>query len=414
MPRSRRKSPNQQNEGVALILTLLFVVLLTVLVVEFAYEAQVEASYSLNAGNDFEARLAARSAVYKGISILENDRLQSELGAEDGTVSPADSRFSSWALPGEFEPLNDAVMRASISDEFGKINLNALVDYSTGERFVREQLRLALVQFFTTRGTTAEAEVDPEALVDAIIDWLDEDEEVDGNGAESEFYEASENPYPCKNGPMDSLDELLLIKGMTTDLYFGARGVDPPQVPLSEFLTVHGDWLGRVNPNTVYIDLETEVSEVLEAYSIGWVDAGYVQEVNYEQMIQDMLSVEDDYGTFQSVDDLAAYVIHVDAVPVEEERPRNRNELEAEQAQRAAEVLRQMFTVYSHVFRIYGDALLDDILVRDEVYILRVPQDPNTLEWPTGNAQAAFENPIPSDLELPQEFYRILSWKVIQ
>jgi hypothetical protein len=156
------------------------------------------------------------------------------------------------------------------------------------------------------------------------------------------------------------------------------------------------------------------VSEVLEAYCIGWVDAGYVQEVNYEQMIQDMLSVEDDYGTFQSVDDLAAYVIHVDAVPVEEERPRNRNELEAEQAQRAAEVLRQMFTVYSHVFRIYGDALLDDILVRDEVYILRVPQDPNTLEWPTGNAQAAFENPIPSDLELPQEFYRILSWKVIQ
>lgn len=417
-----RQNPSQRNEGVALILTLLFVVLLTVLVVEFAYEAQVEASYSLNSGNDFQARLAARSAVYKGISILETDRLQSEL-AQDGQTSPVDSRLSAWALPGEFEPLNDAVMRATITDEFGKINLNALVDYSTGQKVVRRHLYEALVQLFTQRGTEGSLEVDPEALVASLVDWLDEDDEVDENGAESEFYEASENPYPCKNGPMDSLEELLLVRGMTPDLYFGARGLDPPQLPLTEFLTVHGDWLGRINPNTVYIDYESGVSDVLEAFSLGCIDAGMVADLNYEQMVEDMLSVEDEFGAFQSVDDLRSggYVTHIDLSEFVQTpgRRNNRNNpndpgnLGADIAQAEIEVMRQLFTVHSHTFRILGDALLDEIMVRNEAYIFRVPQDPETLDWPNGTVTLP-DHPIYSGLELPEEFYRILEWKVIQ
>lgn len=411
----KKATTKKRNEGVALILTLLFVVLLTVLVVEFAYEAQVEASYSLNSGNDFQARLAARSAVYKGLSVLETDRLQSELGAADGSASPADSRLSSWALPGEFEPLNDAVMRATISDEFGKINLNALVDYSAGEKFVREQLRQALVFFFQQRATTGGQDVDAEALVDAIIDWVDEDDEIDANGAETEFYQAAETPYSCKNGPMDSIDELLLIKGMSPALFFGSRDVDPPQLPVTEFLTVHGDWIGRINPNTAYIDPEAGVSDALEAYCLGWVEAGMVEDINFEQMIEDMLSVEEELGAYQNVDDLAGYVTHVDLAVVDDGRPRGRNQ-DAEAAQVAAErdVLRQIFTVHSHIFRIHGDALLDDILVRNEAYVLRVPQDPSTLDWPSGSEALPFQNPVYSGLELPQEFYRILSWKVIQ
>lgn len=419
MRESKQHTAPQRNEGVALILTLLFVVLLTVLVVEFAYEAQVEASYSLNAGNDFEARLAARSAIYKGISLLELDRLQSEL-AQDDQTSPVDSRLSAWAQPGEFEPLNDAVMRATITDEYGKINLNALVDYSTGGRIVRRHLRVALEELFKQRATAGGIDVDWEALVSSIIDWLDEDDEIEENGAESEFYEASENPYPCKNGPMDSLEELLLIRGMTPDLYFGVKGLEPPQLPLSEFLTVHGDWLGRINPNTVYIDYESGLSDVLEAYSLGCIDAGMVTELDYEQMTQDMLSAEDEFGAFQSVDDIRSggYVTPIDLTDFVQNNGRggrrnnnNSNNLDTSQAE--LEVLRQLFTVHSHVFRIYGDALLDDIMVRDEAYVLRVPQDPDTLDWPDGSVELP-DHPIYSGLELPEEFYRILEWKVIQ
>ena len=201
---------DKRNEGVALILTLLFVVLLTVLVVEFAYEAQVEASYSMNSGNDYQARLAARSAVYKGISILEAARLQAELAASQGTGTPTstsannnnnanqnsgvqvDSRLSAWAQPGTFEPLNDAVMRTTITDEFGKINLNALVVNDNGTRIIREHIRFGLQEFFRLRGEAAGAEVDPEALVESIIDWIDEDDEAEQGGAEADFYLASD------------------------------------------------------------------------------------------------------------------------------------------------------------------------------------------------------------------------------
>lgn len=432
----------KRNEGVALILVLLFVVLLTVLVVEFAYEAQVEASYSMNSGNDYQARLAARSAVYKGISVLEMDRLQAELGSQATTTTngtgtsssssssssmsannnnndntgtnTADSRLSSWAQPGNFEPLNDAVMRTTITDEFGKINLNALVVNDNGTRVIREHIRLGLEEFFRLRGEAAQAEVDPTALVESIIDWIDEDDETEQGGAESDFYLASENPYNAKNGPMDSLDELLLIKGMTPDLYFGAKGLDTPQLPLSEFLTVHGDWLGRINPNTVYIEYETGLCDVLAAMRTGWVDSGMAAEVDYEAMVQDMLNAEDATSAFQSVEDISGYVTHVDLTGTDENH-QNQSQSQTQQTRAQGEVLRQMFTVHSHVFRIYGDALLDDIMVRNEVYVLRVPKDQSLMDWPSGNVNLPFTNPMPQvEGAIPEEFYRILEWKVIQ
>lgn len=442
-----KQRSDKRNEGVALILTLLFVVLLTVLVVEFAYEAQVEASYSMNSGNDYQARLAARSAVYKGISILESARLQSELAATQGTNGTnnsrnnsnnsrnnsnnnntnqnsgvqVDSRLSAWAQPGTFEPLNDAVMRTTITDEFGKINLNALVVMEGGERIVREHIRLGLEEFFRLRGEAASAEVDPTALVESIIDWIDEDDEMEQGGAESDFYLASENPYNAKNGPMDSIDELLLIKGMTTDLYFGVKGLESPQLPLSEYLTVHGDWLGRINPNTVHIEYDTGYCDVLAAMSVGWVDGGLVAEVDHEGMVEVMLNGEDETSEFQSVDEISGYVTHVDLSDADTDRPRqnqnnNQNQNQNQNQNRAqAEVLRHMFTVYSHVFRIHGDALLDELMVRNEVYVMRVPQDQSMLDWPSGNDNLPFQNPMPqTDRAIPEEFYRILEWKVIQ
>ncbi|MBL7645338.1 MAG: general secretion pathway protein GspK [Candidatus Hydrogenedentes bacterium] len=425
----------------ALILTLLFVVLLTVLVVEFAYEAQVEASYSMNSGNDYQARLAARSAVYKGISILEMDRLQAQLSttmtptnnnnnnnmntANQGSGITVDSRWSSWAQPGGFEPLNDAVMRTTITDEYGKLNLNALVDNQNG-KVVREHLRYALQEFFRIRGEAASAEVDPESLVEAIIDWIDDDDEQEEGGAESDFYLASENPYNAKNGPMDSLDELLLIKGMTPALFFGAKGIDPPQLPLTEFLTVHGDWLGRINPNTVYIDYDSGISDVLEAYAFGWQEAepDLIQEVKYEDMIQDMVAVEDVSGTFQSVDDIRSrnYIVFGNIPSVDDGGRGGRgggvqvSQSQTQQNRAQEEMVRYMFTVYSHVFRIQGDAMLDDLLVRNEAYVLRTPEDAGLLEFPSGNSQMQTTNPFPPlpVVTLPAELYRILEWKVIQ
>lgn len=59
-----------------------------------------------------------------------------------------------------------------------------------------------------------------EEIADAILDWIDEDDEPREFGAEIEYY--SGLGYGPKNGPLDTLEELLLVRGVTPDLLFGA------------------------------------------------------------------------------------------------------------------------------------------------------------------------------------------------
>ena len=58
-------------------------------------------------------------------------------------------------------------------------------------------------------------------IADAIIDWRDADENVSNNGAESEYYQSLQPAYRCKNGPFESAEELLLVRGVTPELLYG-------------------------------------------------------------------------------------------------------------------------------------------------------------------------------------------------
>ena len=53
-----------------------------------------------------------------------------------------------------------------------------------------------------------------EELIDCWTDWVDADNTVTGrNGAERDYYEGLEQPYTARNGPIDTVDELLKVKG---------------------------------------------------------------------------------------------------------------------------------------------------------------------------------------------------------
>ena len=224
--------------GAALVLVLLFVVLLTVLVVEHAYEIRVEASFVENNISLFEAQIAARSAVAYGYSLLAADLEEMAVG---GHQERFDSLLNLWAEGLPYQQINDSIMQCRIQDEYGKLNLNALLRPTDNEEneYVVEAFRILIER----RGG------DPN-IVDAILDWIDLDDEVRPGGAEADYYTTLDPPYGCKNGPMSSVEELLLVAGMTPELFFG----DPQNIeefpPLTELLTVHGDPLGRINVNT--------------------------------------------------------------------------------------------------------------------------------------------------------------------
>ncbi|NUQ69901.1 MAG: general secretion pathway protein GspK [Chthonomonadales bacterium] len=76
------------------------------------------------------------------------------------------------------------------------------------------------------------------ATVAAIVDWRDADDtptNLDGAvGAELEYYNSLNPPYAAKNAPFDTIEELLLVRGVTANLLFGARDASGGLIPLAQ------------------------------------------------------------------------------------------------------------------------------------------------------------------------------------
>lgn len=120
-----------------------------------------------------------------------------------------------------------------------------------------------------------------EDIADAILDWLDEDEEIRTYGAESDYYTTLATPYSAANGPIQTVEELLLVRGVTPNLLFGAdvnrNGVlDPDEqqrfgvsidtpgaLGWAAYLTVHGSEANKRRDGTPRIDVNQEDLELL-------------------------------------------------------------------------------------------------------------------------------------------------------
>jgi len=99
-------------------------------------------------------------------------------------------------------------------------------------------------------GTPADA---ADTIADSILDWKDPDDLHRLNGAENDYYQSLAHPYRARNANFETLDELLLVKGVTAQLLYGAAG----RKGLINFLTLYG------KANT--INLNVAPGEVLAA-----------------------------------------------------------------------------------------------------------------------------------------------------
>jgi general secretion pathway protein K len=410
-----KRRHRRDESGVALVIALVVVVLLTAMVVEFSFRTNVEASLTANRDAQFQAYLAAKSAVAEAIGLLATDLLDSteNEGAEYDSFWDA----TPWAAGINGKQMNDAFMRAGIDDECGKINLNALLlppdieqlddreDAPPPEenQWLIETLRVFLLQ------RDPELEDDP---IDAILDWLDYNDMDDErtSGAEAEYYEGLENPYPIKNGPMDSLEELLLIKGITPKLYFGNPKADPPILPLDHYLTVHGDPLGRINANTAEPEV---VYAAVDGYAAGGGDANV-------DAAHAIIQRQMDQQPFMDVAELQSYFPQPRRQQrrQQRQRPRTVNQLKQNRPVQPAEdddgeanpvtgpTSQSSWRVNSEYFRIHGDGMLDDSLVRIEAFVWRQPFQQGQ------NIQPNQITPT-QDVTAPEPF-RFLDYKIIR
>jgi general secretion pathway protein K len=89
--------------------------------------------------------------------------------------------------------------------EAGKVNIN----------LVSESMLRKIIGLFGLEGETKDI------VVDSIVDWRDPDDFYRLNGAEEAYYQSLKEPYHCKNAPFDSIEELLLVRGVTPALFYG-------------------------------------------------------------------------------------------------------------------------------------------------------------------------------------------------
>ncbi|MBN2333126.1 MAG: general secretion pathway protein GspK [Deltaproteobacteria bacterium] len=82
-------------------------------------------------------------------------------------------------------------------------------------------------------------------IVNAVLDWIDADDNHRIDGAENDYYQGLDTAYQCKNHPLESLTELLLVKGVTPELYHGSE----ERPGLKSFLSVYGE-RSRIDVNS--------------------------------------------------------------------------------------------------------------------------------------------------------------------
>ncbi len=243
---------HNNEKGMALLLVLSLVSLLTIITLQFGLEMRQQYVVSAGLGNQIKLSEMGIS----GITISKGLLLQ------DLAENTFDSLYDSWALIGEEELpafFTYGELKISIIDESGKFPLNAMVlrKKDRGRRPVNDEDSNKLQQqehdvrnvlwrlmraepFLVEDGNARE-------IIDSIIDWIDSGD-GDGEeeyGAEDSHYMRLNPPYHCKNGPIESIEELLLIKGVTAELLYGTQ--DKPG--LAPLLTPWGDE-GKINLNT--------------------------------------------------------------------------------------------------------------------------------------------------------------------
>lgn len=178
----------QSQRGIALVLVLWVLLLLTIITGSFALMARMDTleAHSLLSGT--QARLSAEAAINLAVLALRDP--------DDTTRMLADGRVYSQLLDG-------VVVEVSAIDERGKLDINA-----SGE--------LTLVNLFTGHGMEL---TDAEFLAAAVLDWRDEDELERVNGAEQDAYDAAGLPVGPANRPFMMTEELLQVIGMPYELF---------------------------------------------------------------------------------------------------------------------------------------------------------------------------------------------------
>lgn len=241
------KRTKTEQKGFVTVVVLCMVILMSVLLLGFNHQSRS----NLLAVDDFRKSEQAINCARAGFNIAIaaiRDSIDINTNKDMQDLFSGEKTFA----------LDNGTCSVIINEEDSKLNVNRLKD-ENGQlnRTAADQL-LRLIELLNQEDTGW-----PHigyGIVPAIIDWTDSDEDVtclpfvksENLGAESSYYSGLTVPYKCGNKPLDTLDELLLVKGITPEIYDR----------ICNDITVYGD--GKININRASKRIIESLSEKID------------------------------------------------------------------------------------------------------------------------------------------------------
>jgi len=261
----------QKPKASVLILVLIVLASMVTLSAGLAYRTRIEMQLAHAYAQRTESYYLALGGIERVKALLSHEKLSpltiAHLCRFHGTAKEED-------LFEELEGLTDGKLVAySLRDEQGYLNINK-----------------------SDPGSWTNMDLGSKELCSSIVDWTDADDDTEPDGAETDFYQRLEPAHVAKNSPCAALRELILVRGVTQNIYTGEdlnrnSSLDENErdgqlqfpgdnedneldLGIVDIFTVHGD--GRININTapyhilsVLQGLDEEAADIILAYRAG-------------------------------------------------------------------------------------------------------------------------------------------------
>jgi len=232
--------------GMALLITVMTLSLLVAVTLQFHKTVWHKYLVANNSKLGSQLKTIADSGVNIALALIE--------GKEEGKQH--DSLLDSWAslenetFSGHFPA---GTLQLNVADLSGRFQINSLVQPEDNEQggdngdsdTIENELQVVFTRLLLSGSFSVEDEGEARSIVGALVDWIDEDDRESDHGAESSYYQSLENAHSSRNGPVQYIEELLLVKGITPALLFGTGEKEG----LADYLTTYGND-GKINMNT--------------------------------------------------------------------------------------------------------------------------------------------------------------------
>ncbi len=221
LPQPQQTQAGEPRRAVVIVAVLVVVVILSLAGYQYSDSMLSEYKVSEQTHRTVQARSFAASGIYYAAAMLSSQNNFNNTLSANPWNNP--QYFQAQPVPDEnglpvgyfsiiapADPLNGSPTDVlyGVMDEGGKINLNSLMRIDPTGQLLHDML-------INLPNMT-------DQIAYSIASWMGGSAGQSNGGAQNDYYSGLTPPYQCRNGPIDSIDELLLVQGVTRDLLYGA------------------------------------------------------------------------------------------------------------------------------------------------------------------------------------------------